>query len=137
MEFVVLLSFVIQASVGASLLATWWRRGRRGALTVNVHWVAALVGLGLWTAFTATDSLVAAWGAFAAITVGNTYGDKMLLARVHHHTGTTSKLRNYPVVVAAILRGRMPRRVAFHALFAGVVYFGCLGVCIASTVSGT
>ena len=130
----VLLAFVIQALMGASLLATWWRRGRRDAPTVTVHWVAAVLGLVLWIAFVATDSLVAAWGSFAAITVGNTYGDKMLLARVHHQTGTTSKRRNYPVVVVSIFRGRMPWRVAFHALFAGVVYFGCLGVCVASTV---
>jgi hypothetical protein len=69
--------------------------------------------------------------------VGNTYGDKMLLARVHRQTGTTSKRRNYPVAIAAIFRGRMPWRVAFHAVFAGVVYFSCLGACIASTVAAT
>jgi hypothetical protein len=137
MAYVVLLAFVVQATVGASLAATWWHSGRRGAPTVCPHMAAATLGLALWIAFVVTGNPVAAWSAFAAITLGNTYGDKMLLARVHRQTGTSSKRRNYPVAVAAIFRGRMPRRVAFHALFAGVVYFSCLGVCIASTVSAT
>lgn len=137
MTYFVLVAFVIQATVGASLAVTWWRSGRRGVPTVSTHMAASTLGLGLWIAFVVTGNLVPAWSAFAAITVGNTYGDKMLLARVHRQTGTTSKRRNYPVAVAAIFRGRMPWRVAFHALFAGVVYFSCLGVCIASTVAAT
>ncbi|RYB96558.1 hypothetical protein EUA06_03035 [Nocardioides glacieisoli] len=137
MTYVILVAFVVQASVGASLAVTWWHGGRRGVPTVSTHMAASTLGLGLWIAFVVTGNLVPAWSAFAAITVGNTYGDKMLLARVHRQTGSTSKRRNYPVAVAAIFRGRMPRRVAFHALFAGVVYFSCLGVCIASTVAAT
>ena len=137
MAYFVLLAFVVQATVGASLAVTWWRSGRRGAPTVYTHVAAATLGLGLWIAFVVTGNPVAAWSAFAAITVGNTYGDKMLLARVQGQTGTTSKRRNYPVAIAAIFRGRMPWRVAVHAVFAGVVYFSCLGVCIASTVSAT
>jgi hypothetical protein len=61
----------------------------------------------------------------------------MLLGQVQSRTGTTSRRRNYPVAVAAIFRGQMPGRVAFHALLASVVYLGCLGVCIAATVSAT
>jgi hypothetical protein len=102
---------------------------------VRTHVAAAVIGLALWVTFVVTGSLVTAWAAFVAITVGNTYGDKMLLGRVRGRTGTTSKRRNYPVAVTAIFRGEMPRRVAFHAVFAGVVYFGCLGVCLAATVS--
>ena len=134
MVYVVLVAFMVQATVGASLALTWWHHGRRGAPTVITHVATAALGLGLWIAFVVTDSSVLAWSAFAAITVGNTLGDEMLLRRVHRQTGTTSKRRNYPVAIAAIFRGRMPWRVAFHALFAGVVYFSCLGVCIVSTV---
>lgn len=137
MAYLVLSAWVVQACVGVSLAMTWWRHGGRGAPTVQTHIAAAAVSLLLWGAFVATSSLVAAWAAFVAITIGNTYGDKVLLGRVHHRTGTTSKRRNYPVAVGAIFRGQMPARVAFHALFAGVVYFGCLGVCIAATVSAT
>jgi hypothetical protein len=135
MTYVVLGAWAIQTSVGASLAVTWWRHGRRGAGTVRTHVAAAVIGLALWVTFVVTGSLVTAWAAFVAITVGNTYGDKMLLGRVRGRTGTTSKRRNYPVAVTAIFRGEMPRRVAFHAVFAGVVYFGCLGVCLAATVS--
>lgn len=136
MAYVVLIAFVVQASVGISLAMTWWRR-RRTTSTVTIHATAAALGLGLWVAFVVTDNLVAAWASFAAITVGNTFGDEMLLARVRGKTGTASKRRNYPVAISAIFRGLMPWRVAFHALFAGVVYFGCLGVCIASTASAS
>ncbi|HET7734877.1 MAG TPA: hypothetical protein VFK52_02795 [Nocardioidaceae bacterium] len=135
MDYAVLGAWLIQASVGVSLAASWWRNGRHGAPTVIVHAAAATSALALWGTFVATGSLLAAWSAFVAVTVGNTYGDEMLLGRVRGQTGTKSKRRNYPVAISAIFRGRMPRRVAFHALFAGVVYFGCLGVCIAATVS--
>ena len=137
MAYVVLAAWVIQASVGVTLAVTWWRHGRHGAPTVYVHAAASTAGLALWVTFLTTASLAAAWSALVAITVGNTYGDRMLLGRVHSRTGTTSMRRNYPVAVAAIFRGQMPPRVAFHAVFAGVVYFGCLGVCIAATVSAT
>lgn len=137
MGYLVLVAWLIQALVGITLAVTWWRHGCHGAPTVYVHAAASIAGLALWVTFTTTASLVAAWSALLAITVGNTYGDKMLLGRVQGRTGTTSKRRNYPVAVAAIFRGQMPPRVAFHALFAGVVYFGCLGVCIAATVPAT
>jgi len=135
MAYLVLAAWVIQASVGVSLAVTWWRHGRHSAPTVQTHAAAAAVALALWVTFVLTANLVAAWSAFAAITVGNTYGDKLLLGRVRSRTGTVSKRRNYPVAVAAIFRGQMPPRVAFHAVFAGVVYFSSLGVCIAATVS--
>lgn len=137
MDYLVLGAWMIQASVGVSLAVTWWRHGRHAAPTVYVHAAASTAGLMLWVTFVVTANLVAAWSALVAITVGNTYGDKMLLGRVRSRTRTTSKRRNYPVAIAAIFRGQMPPRVAFHAVFAGVVYFSCLGVCIAATASAT
>lgn len=133
--YLVLGAWVLQATVGISLAVSWWQHGRHGASTVFVHAAAATVGLALWVTFVVTASLVAAWSAFVAITVGNTYGDEMLLGRVRNRTGTTSKRRNYPVAISATFRGQMPPRVAFHAVFAGVVYFSCLGVSIAATAS--
>lgn len=135
MAYLVLGAWLIQASVGVSLAVNWWRHGRHGVSTVRAHAAAGAVGLALWIMFVLTASLVAAWAAFVVITVGNGYGDEMLLGRVSSRTGTTSKRRNYPVAIAAIFRGAMPPRVAFHALFSGVVYFSCLGVCIRATVS--
>lgn len=135
MRYFVLGAWVVQAAVGVSLAVGWWRRGRRGGSTVWAHVAGGVIGLALWVTFLATASLLAAWAAIGAITVGNEYGDRMLLGRVRSRTGTTSKRRNYPVAVVAIFRGEMPPRVAFHALFSAVVYFSCLGVCIAATVS--
>jgi hypothetical protein len=135
MAYFVLVVWVIQAAVGVSLAVTWWLHGRRGEGTVRTHVAAAVIGLASWVAFIVTGALVWAWASFVAITVGNTYGDKMLLGRVRGRTGTTAKRRNYPVAIAAIFRGEMPRRVAFHAVVAGVVYFSCLFVCIADTFS--
>ena len=135
MTYLVLGAWVIQASVGASLAVTWWRHGRHGLPTVRAHVVALALGLASWVAFVVTENPVAAWAALVVMTIGNAYGDDMLLRRVHSRTGTTSKRRNYPVAIGAIFRGEMPPRVAFHALFAGVVYFGSLTVCIAATVA--
>jgi hypothetical protein len=121
--------------VGVSLFITWWRGGHHGASMVRAHVAAGAVGLALWVTFLVSGNLVAAWMAFVAMTVGNGYGDAMLLGRFRARTGTTSIRRNYRAALAALFRGQLPWRVAFHALFSGVVYFGCLGVCIAATVS--
>lgn len=135
MGYLVLSAWVIQAAVGVSLAVTWWRRGRHGGRTVSAHVTAGAVAMAAWVTFVVTGSLVAAWAAFVVLTVGNGYGDEMLLGRVRSQTGSTSKRRNYRAAVAALFRGQLPPRVAFHALFSGVVYFGCLGVCIAATAS--
>lgn len=135
MDVVVLGTWLVQAALGVTLAAGWWRSRRRRASTVGAHVAASAAGVVLWLTFVLAGSLWAAWAAVAAITVGNTYGDEMLLARVRGRTGTTSKRRNYPVAIAAIFRGQMPPRVALHAVFAGVVYFGSLGVSLAATVS--
>lgn len=137
MAYLVLGAWVIQASVGVSLAVSWWRHGRHRASTVRAHAAAGAVGLALWVTFVVTASAAAAWAAFVVMTVGNGYGDEMLLGRVRSRTGTTSKRRNYPAAIAATFRGEMPPRVVFHALFSGVVYFSCLGVCIAATVSAS
>lgn len=135
MDRLVLVAFLVQAAVGASLALRWWRRGRAGPPTVVAHVMGSAVGLASWTAFVLTSNLAPAWLAVAAITFGNTYGDKILLARVHNRTGTTSKRVNYPAVLSDIFHGKLPGRVSFHALFAGVVYFSCLGVSIAATLA--
>ncbi len=135
MAAVLLGAWILQAGVGLSLAVSWWRLGRRHVRTVGGHIVSSLVGLAAWSAYVVSGSLLAAWAAVAAITVGNTLGDEMLLRRVRHRTGSTSKRRNYPAAVAAIFRGRMPARVAFHALFAGVVYFGSFIVSLVDTVA--
>lgn len=134
MTVLILGGWLVQGAVGATLAVAWWR-GRRTSRTVVAHVLSSLVGVAAWTTYVVTDALVAAWVAVLAITIGNGFGDEMLLQRVQHRTGTTSKRRNYPAAIGAIVRGQMPARVAFHAMFAGVVYFGSLIIAVRATVS--
>jgi hypothetical protein len=135
MVYVVLAVWIVQAAVGVSLFVGWLRHGRGSPLAVVWHVVPALAGLALWIVFVLADSLVAAWGAFLVLTVANVFGDRMMLRRQRRITGTTTFWRDYGTTLVSALRGRFPRRVVFHALFAGVVYFTCLGVCIGATVA--
>lgn len=86
MPYIVLAVWIIQAAVGVSLLVSWARHGRRTPITVVVHVGSAIAGLVLWVAFLATGAILPAWLAFAAITLGNVFGDTMLVRR-HRRAG--------------------------------------------------
>ena len=137
MRYVVLLAWLIQSSVGVSLLVSWWREGGRGSAIVVTHVGAGLLGLALWVGFLGTGSVVPAWLAWAVITIGNGFGEVMLLGRSRTKTGPRSLRKDYAATIAAALRGELPPRVVFHALFSGVVYFTCLGVCVSATIANT
>lgn len=134
---VVLVAWIIQGAVGLTLFLDWFRRrSRRGARTVISHVLLSLLGLVSWVGFMVTGALVAAWTAFACITVGNILGDVMLLGRARRIAPEADTIRRrYAVAISSILRGTLPRRVSFHALFSAVVYFTCLGVCIGATIA--
>lgn len=135
MEHVVTALFAIQAIAGVMLLTGWWRHGRAIAPRVLTHVALGLVGLGTWVTFTITGAVVWGWIAFAAITVGNGVGDSLMIRRFRRQRGYAAGMwSDYGAAIAAVFRGRMPRTVAFHALFAGVVYFTTLGVCIGATM---
>jgi uncharacterized protein YjeT (DUF2065 family) len=136
MAYVVLGAWLIQSAVGAGLLVEWLRHGRRRAPPVASHVALGLVALALWLVFLSQGSLLAAWLAFALITVGNGIGDVMLVRRWRRMTGSAAGFwTDYGRTIGAVFRGGMPRPVTFHALFAGVVYFLCLAVCIGASVS--
>ena len=135
MGYVVLAAWLIQAAVGVSLFVSSWRGGRTGAPTVVTHATAGVLGLALWAAFLLTGNVLLAWLAFVVITVGNGFGDAMLLGRSRGLHGATTFWKGYVGAVGDTFRGRMPPRVTFHALFSGLVYFTCLGVCIGATVA--
>ncbi|WP_022883741.1 hypothetical protein [Glaciibacter superstes] len=132
MPYIVLAAWIIQSAVGVSLFIGWLRHGHHGAPTVITHVGSAIIGLALWIGFVITGALLPAWLAFAVITVGNSFGDVMLVRRHRRTAGATA---SYGSAIGAVLRGRMPPRVLFHACFAGVVYFLCLGVSIGATVA--
>ncbi|MEH0108991.1 hypothetical protein V6N00_04570 [Tersicoccus sp. MR15.9] len=149
MALVVLAAWVVQAAAGVILLMRWLRRSEalrrseglrrpsgRPASAVLTHVGLSVAGLALWIAFLASGSVLPAWLAFAAITVGNGLGDSLLIARGRRLTGERRGFRaDYGAAIVAVFRGRMPRVVTFHALFAGVVWFACLGVCVGATVA--
>ncbi|NEM91130.1 hypothetical protein [Galbitalea soli] len=136
MEYVVLATWIIQASVGVSLLVGWWRGGRSGAPTVVIHAAMGVVGFLLWVGFLLSAAVLPAWLALVALTIGNSVGDAMLRGRSRAWRPDASFWRSYGGAIVDTVTGRMPPRVTFHALFAGVVYFSCLGVCVGATVAG-
>jgi uncharacterized membrane protein HdeD (DUF308 family) len=136
MAYVVLGAWLIQSAVGVALLVEWLRHRRRRAPRVFSHVALGLIALALWLVFLFQESLLAAWLAFALISVGNGIGDSMLVRRWRRMSGSESGFwTDYGRTIGAVFRGAMPRPVTFHALFAGVVYFLCLGVCIGASVS--
>lgn len=87
--------------------------------------------------FVVTGSLVCARVAFGLVSVGNAFGDWMLVVRWRgmHADQVGAFWGDYLKAVRVGFRGGFPRLVTFHALFSGVVYFGCLAVCIAASLS--
>src|SRR4051812_23808153 len=105
MAYVVLVAWVVQASVGISMLVDWLRHGRHGAPTVVTHVAFVLVALALWVTFMATGSIVAAWSTFVALTIGLSFGDVMLIGRSRGLSGRSTFLKDYGAAVASTFRG--------------------------------
>ena len=136
MAYLVLIAWLVQSAVGIALLLNWWRHGRRAAPRVIVHVALGVVALGLWIALLATGAALWGWIAFALITIGNGIGDSMLVRRWRSTIGPSAGFwGDYGRAIRDVFRGRMPRAVTFHALFAGVVYFSCLAACIMATAA--
>ena len=130
-----LAAWTVQGAVGVRLLAEWLR-GRRDTSTVLSHVGLSVGALGPWIAFLATEDVAWGWAALALITVGNSLGDSLLRNRWRRLTGVRSSfLRDYAGAVGAVLTGRLPAAVVFHAAFAGAVYFAALASCIAAGTS--
>ena len=137
MAWFVLGAWVIQACVGVVLLVGWLRHsgvpgaGARGRAAVLAHLLLSLVALGLWVAFVLTHRILLGWVSLGGLTVGNALGDLLLVRRSRRASGNGLSWRaDYGTAIRNVFTGRFPRRVAFHALFAGVVYFGALAACL-------
>jgi lipid-binding SYLF domain-containing protein len=129
--YFVLAAWILQGAVGVRLLAG--RLRQRGTWTVLGHVGLSVGGLGPWIAFLETDDAVWGWAALGLITVGNSLGDSLLRKRwLRMGRVSSSFLRDYAAAVRAVLMGRMPTFVVFHALFAGVVYFSAVAACVAA-----
>lgn len=137
MAYVVLAVWIVQASVGTWLLIGWARHGRPNPGPVIAH-AALMVGtLTLWVLFLATGDVLWAWATLAGFMLGIPFGETMMVRRSRRLRGITDgSAADYGRSIADVFRGRMPAKVAFHALFSAVVFFSCLGVCIGATVAG-
>ncbi|NYI79834.1 hypothetical protein [Nocardioides panzhihuensis] len=136
MSYFVLVAWLVQVAVGVFLMTGWFRHGRAHPRVVITHVVLSAIGLGTWVTYVLTDQVLYAWAALVMITIGNAFGDNMLLRRTRRLGGShLSMVNTYKLALRSIFNGRLPFRVGFHALFAGVVYFSTLAVCIAATVA--
>ncbi|MFI5622482.1 hypothetical protein ACIA03_03360 [Nocardioides sp. NPDC051685] len=135
MSYVVLVAWLVQAAVGILLLTSWIGHGRTPPRTVVTHVTLSVLGVASWITYVLSDMVLWAWAAFALIAIGNAFGDMMLLRRARAMGGShLSTVNAYKVALRSMFKGRLPLRVSFHAVFAGVVFFSTLGVCIAETV---
>lgn len=136
MQYFVLAAWLVQAAVGLALLAGWITHGRRNIVVVVTHVGLSVAALGLWVAFLATDRVEWGWSAFAIVTIGNGFGDYLLVVRSRRLIGTRSSFaKDWAGAAGAAFTGRLPGRVTFHALFSGVVYFAALAACIIASTS--
>ncbi len=133
MAYLVLAAWIVQGSVGIALLLGWLSHGRPRAAPLLTHVAISVVALGLWVGFVASGQLVWGWSAFVLVTIGNGFGDSLLVARSRRLSGRHGFAKDYKTAVATVFAGRLPRKVSFHALFSGVVYFGCLAACLVGT----
>jgi hypothetical protein len=135
MTVVVLVVWLVQAASGVALLSRRLGQGRPSSLVVS-HVVLSIAALGCWAAFVVRHAVVWGWFAFALVTAVNTVGDAMLIGRSRRLAGRRGPFfADYGAAIRATVRGRLPRRVTFHALFAGAAYFTALAACISASLS--
>jgi hypothetical protein len=135
MRFVLLAAWLVEAAVGLTLVVSWLRTKRHQAGVVAAHVAPTLVAVGLWTSYVVTERVLWGWIAFGIITVSLGFGDAVLLGRTRRLVGPGGSLvADYRNTVGAMVRGRHPQRVIFHAAFSPVVYFGTLAACVAASL---
>lgn len=136
MEYIVLAAWVIQAGAGVGLVVRMLRGGRRLRPTAIVHFTLLGTALAIWVAFLAGQATWLGWLSFALMTIGNGFGDWMLVQRWRALSASRGGFwADYGKTVRAAMRGEFPKIVVFHALFSGVVYFTCLAACILASLS--
>lgn len=136
MGYLVLAAWAIQATVGVTLFVSWLRhaQGRSAALVIT-HAVAMVAFLAPWTAFILTGRVLWAWIGFVVLTAFIGFGDATMVRRARRLRGWTRGWGDYFPAVGVALSGAFGWRVTFHMLFSAVVFFGCLVVCIATSVT--
>jgi len=137
MGYAVLAAWLIQATVGVTLLVSWARHARGQDSGLILPHALAMVGfLAPWTAFLTTGAALWAWAGFGVLTVFIGFGDAAMVRRARTVRGEAgSGLRDYFPAIRVAMSGALGRRTIFHAWFSPVVWFGSLAVAIWATVA--
>lgn len=138
MGYIVLAAWVIQASVGVSLLVSWVRHAKGDSRGLVITHVTAMLAFAvLWLAFIVTGMTAWAWAGFAVLVLFIGFGDATMVRRARTVLGRSRPgLRDYGAAIGVSMSGRLGRRTRFHMLFSALVFFPCLAVCILATVAG-
>ena len=134
LSLVVLGLLLAAAGLGLSALLGWLRsKGSPPAARTAVHVVVQLAGIALWGVFTATGSVAGAWTAFVVITVGQVFGDLLMLASYRGRLGAAAR-PGYAAPAADVLSFRRPV-AALHALVGAAGWFTMLAACIVASIA--
>ncbi|MFE6736892.1 hypothetical protein [Microbacterium sp. NPDC057650] len=138
MGYIVLVAWIIQASVGVSLLVSWARyaKGRNAGLVLT-HAAAMIAFAALWIVFIVTGAPVWAWVGFVVLVLFIGLGDATMVRRARTVLGESRPgMGDYIPAARVSLAGRLGGRTRFHMLFSALVFFPCLVVCIIATAGG-
>ena len=125
MEWAALVTWVVTALFGFTMLVIWLRHGglqqRGGKIPpwlILSHFTLAASGLVVWIVYVATDADVLAWIAFAALAVVASLGWTMFFGWARRKTAGAAVPLDTPPL-PAVTEPRFPLRVvALHGLFA-------------------
>ncbi|NLG63211.1 MAG: hypothetical protein GX539_13315, partial [Candidatus Cloacimonetes bacterium] len=97
MGYLVLAAWVIQATVGVTLLVSWARHGRgRSAGLLITHAVAMVAFVAPWTVFIVTGAVAWAWVGMAVLTAFIGFGDTAMVRSARRVRGWGDRgLRDY------------------------------------------
>ena len=88
MSYVVLVAWLVQAAVGVLLLTGWLRHGRIHSRVIVTHVTLSVLGVACWITYVLSDRVLWAWVALLLITIGNGFGDNILLRRTRAMGGS-------------------------------------------------
>jgi len=136
--YIALVSWLVTAGLGVSVLTTWLRhrhpRSRFPTRLVAAHVATVTAGLTLWVTYLATGRLLAAWLSFAVVNLSNGLGDTIMLGRFRALAGIGgSWLRDYGRALRAVLTGKYPPQGTMHGILGGITYLATLAACVVGT----
>ncbi|MET9229229.1 hypothetical protein [Lentzea sp. NPDC003310] len=126
---IALVGWVLNTAVGLVLLWRLLRARRHVPSLAYYHLVTAVVGLGIWIAFTATGSALLAWTGFAVLTVHNAFGDTLMVRGWRKHNPNAKGIAYFQACKQMMKR---PVPLA-HALLAPVAWFPALAAAVISS----